>query len=54
MTVRPKVTSSELSGLTRKRANSHCIATPSAKNTGAIDHQRGERIEPADRRELIA
>jgi hypothetical protein len=36
MTVSPNVTSIELNGLTRKRANTHCIATPTSANAGTM------------------
>jgi len=36
MTVKPKVTSSELNALTLKRANTHCIAAPRTKNAGTM------------------
>ncbi len=36
ITVTPKVTSSELNGLTRKRVSTQCKAVPSAKNSGTM------------------
>ena len=36
ITVMPKVTSSELNGLTAKRMNTQCMAMPKRKNPGTI------------------
>ena len=54
MPVRPKVSSSELNGVTAKRAITQCRPTPIAKNSGTISSQRQQRIDVRQRRQLVA
>ena len=47
ITVSPNVTSSELNGEISKRANSHCSATPIAKNAGTMIASASSGSTPA-------
>ena len=47
ITMKPKVTSSVLSGETEKRASSQCSATPKTKNAGAVTASVSSGSRPA-------